>query len=219
MTTSIKIIIGLAGLLLSSHVNAQIYLKPVDLSGPVLLVPEPGYGVALPNATAAELKAAMVWNMRSGLNVAALQCGFEPALRTLENYNALLTNHRDELQATFTTLSGYFRRTSKTVKAGQNALDVYGTRTYSAFSAVSGQLNFCTAAGRVSTSAMFAPRGQLATVAQERIRELYNGVKSRAGEQQFGRAVVNGTLLFPNFDQRCWKKSKYLSACGMRPFF
>ncbi len=219
MTRKVKLLAGLMGVMLSTQAHSQIYLKPVDLSGPVLLAPEPGYGVALPNATIAEQKAAMVWNLRSGLNVAALQCGFEPALRTLENYNALLTNHKDELQASFNALSAYFKRTNKTVKAWQNALDVYGTRTYSAFSAVSGQLNFCTAAGRVSNSALFAPRGKLATTAQERIRELYNGVKSKAGEQQFGRAVVNATPLYPSLDSRCWKKSKYVSSCGMRPFF
>ncbi len=214
-----KTVAGLLALFLVTPACAQIYLKPIDLSGLPLLAPEPGYGVAMPKATSSEQRAALVWNLRSGLNVAALQCGFEPALRTLENYNALLTNHRDELQSAFNTLSGYFKRTSKTAKGGQTALDVYGTRTYSSFSAVVGQLNFCNAAGRISNLALFAPRGQLNTVAQERLRELHNGVKSRAGEQQFGRAVVNFTPLYPNLDSRCWKKSKYVSSCGTRPFF
>jgi hypothetical protein len=215
----IRYVAGLLALTLATPATAQIYFKPIDLSGPPLLAPESGYGVAMPKATPAEQKAALVWNLRSGLNVAALQCGFEPALRTLENYNAMLTNHRDELQSAFNTLSAYFRRTNKTVKAGQTALDVHGTRTYSSFSAVGGQLNFCNAAGRISNAAIFAPRGQLATVAQERLRELYNSVKTRAGEQQFGRAVVNHTPLYPSLEARCWKKNKYVASCGVRPFF
>jgi hypothetical protein len=211
--------VALAAVFLPISVQAQIYLKGPDLAGPPLLTPELGYGIPMPGANTAEQKAALVWNMRSGLNVAALQCGFEPSLRVLENYNAMLTNHRDELQASFNSLSSYFKRTNKTVKGGQKALDTYGTRTYSSFSAVGGQLNFCSAAGRISNRALFTPRGQLATLAQERLRELYNGVKSKAGEQQFGRARFLVYPLYPNLDARCWKKNKYVMKCGMGTAF
>jgi hypothetical protein len=207
--------VALAALAVPFSAQAQLYYKSPDLSGPPLLLPEAGFGVSMPGANAVEQKAALVWNMRSGLNVAALQCGFEPTLQVLENYNAMLTNHRDELQASFNALSGYFKRMNKTVKGGQNALDTYGTRTYSSFSAVGGQLNFCLAAGRISKLALSTPRGQLVTLAQERLRELYNGVKSKAGEQQFGRARFSAYPLFPNLDSRCWKKDKYISKCGM----
>jgi hypothetical protein len=55
---------------------------------------EPGMtGPALPDATAPELRAALVWNLRAALNVAALQCQFEPTLMTLGNYNAFLKDH------------------------------------------------------------------------------------------------------------------------------
>jgi hypothetical protein len=213
----IPIAAALTALALPYSAHAQLYYKSPDLSGPPLLAPEVGYGVTIPGANPAELKAALVWNMRSGRNVAALQCGFEPTLQVLENYNAMLTNHRDELQSSFNALSGYFKRINKTVKGGQTALDTYGTRTYSSFSAVGGQLNFCLAAGRLSKLALTAPRGQLAALAQERLRELYNGVKSKAGEQQFGRARFSVTTFYPNMDSRCWKKNKYVSQCGMVP--
>ena len=36
----------------------------------------------------AEYRAHLLWNLRSGLNVAALQCQFSPYLRTVDNYNA-----------------------------------------------------------------------------------------------------------------------------------
>lgn len=194
--------------------QAQIYWKPANMAGPELLAPEPGYGVAIPGANSAEQKAALVWSLRSALNVAALQCGFEPTLRTFENYNALLVNHRDELASSYLTLTGYFKRTAKTVKAGQSTLDSYGTRVYSSFSAVKGQLNFCTSASRVSSAAIFVPRAQLGTFAQQRLRELYNAVKSGAGEQQFPgmRPLL---FLVPDFSSSCWKKDKYISSCGM----
>jgi hypothetical protein len=194
--------------------QAQIYLKPANMAGAEMLGPEPGYGVPIPGANAAEQKAALVWSLRSALNVAALQCGFEPALRTFENYNALLVNNREELASSYVTLTEYFKRTAKTVKAGQSALDSYGTRVYSGFSAVAGQLNFCTSAGKIGSAAIFAPRGQLGSFAQKRLRELYNAVKSGAGEQQFpGMRPL--TFLVPNFSSNCWKKNKYVSSCGM----
>jgi hypothetical protein len=46
----------------------------------------------MPGATPDEIRAHLLWNMRSGLNVAALQCQFSPPLMTVRNYNSLLGN-------------------------------------------------------------------------------------------------------------------------------
>src|SRR3546814_21065606 len=70
--------------------------------------------------------------MRAGLNVAALQCQFEPTLLTLSNYNAMIAHHDDELANAFSTLTSYFKRVEG--KRGQNALDQYGTRIYLGYS-------------------------------------------------------------------------------------
>ncbi len=52
--------------------------------------------------------------MRAALNVAALQCQFEPMLTTVSNYNATLKDHEAELKGAFDTLgpisSGRTRR-------------------------------------------------------------------------------------------------------------
>ena len=56
-------------------------------------------GLPLPGATPAEYRAHLLWNLRSGLNVAALQCQFSPYLRAVDNYNALLAHHARELAA------------------------------------------------------------------------------------------------------------------------
>src|SRR3546814_13498054 len=85
--------------------------------------------------------------MRAGLNVAALQCQFEPTLLTLSNYNAMIAHHDDELANAFSTLTSYFKRVEG--KRGQNALDQYGTRIYLGYSTVSAQYNFCETAASI----------------------------------------------------------------------
>jgi hypothetical protein len=192
--------------------SAQFYWQPADTSGAVLAGYETGMGPPLPGATMVEQKAAIVWNMRSALNVAALQCGFEPTLRTLENYNAILGNHTVEMTAAFNTLTSYFKRTNKTAAAGQKALDTYGTRVYSSFSTVQSQLEFCATAGRVGRIALFTPRGSFVTMAEEHLRAVRNSL-IRTGEQKF-RYGIPRLVRMPNFDNRCWKKNSYITSCG-----
>lgn len=193
--------------------RAQIFWQPPNFSGPPLAGYEPGMGVPLPNATPAEQKAAIVWNMRSGLNVAALQCGFDPTLRTLQNYNALLNDHNLELGAAFKTLDAYFKRTNKTKQAAQKALDTFGTKTYSGFSTVRAQFGFCTAAARVGRIALFTPKGRFVTMAEEHLRELRNSLTAQ-GEQQFRFAQPYNLARVPSLDERCWKKDRYNKKCG-----
>ena len=199
--------------------TAQVFWQPPDFTGAPLTGYEPGMGVPLPDATMAEQNAAIIWNMRSGLNVAALQCNFDPTLRTLPNYNALLGDHKAELDAAFATLTNYFKRTSGTMQAGQKALDTYGTKTYSGFSTVGAQLGFCTAAAQVGRVALFTPKGKFLTFAQENLRQLRNSLKTQ-GEQQF-RYKPSAALvpLLPSFAENCWKRDRYNASCGYRPAF
>jgi hypothetical protein len=199
--------ISLAGLS-ATPASAQLFWLPPDYSGPVATGLEPGLAAPLLGATEAEQRAAIAWNVRSGLNVAALQCGFAPTLRTLDNYNGILKNHNAELAAAFDTLTQYFKRTGKTPALGQKALDSYGTKTYTSFSAVDSQLEFCNTAGRVGTSGLFTPRGSFTTFAMERIREL-RGAMVRKGEQQFKRPVA-APVYMPSMGEKCWKKAKYV---------
>lgn len=193
--------------------SAQIFWQPPDNSGPPLLTLEPGVGVALPGATIVEQRAALLWSLRSGLNVAALQCGFAPTLRAVENYNAIISNHRAELEVAFTTIGGYFKRTAGSAAAGQKALDSYGTKTYSSFSAVRGLNSFCSSAGLIGRRALFTPRGSLGVMATEHLRELIKSVNG-AGEQQFRQLRPRVVARFPRLDDKCWKKSNYKFQCG-----
>jgi hypothetical protein len=205
-------IIGFAAL--TAPASAQIYWSAPDFSGAPLLSLEPGYGTPLPGASPFEQEAAILWNFRSGLNLAALQCGFEPMLRTEQNYNAMLSDHRDELGSAYTTLSAYFKRTTKTPAAAQKALDTYGTRTISSFSTVQGQLGFCHTAGHVGRAALFTPRGSLKLTATARVRELYNAQRYQP-EQQF-RSVRPIVGPMPRLEDSCWdRKGRYKANCGV----
>ena len=213
--------LGMAGavMLAAMPASAQFFMKGKDLTGTSVMGDEPGMGQPLPGATAAEVRAALVWNMRAALNVAALQCQFEPTLLTVSNYNAILTDHKTELKASFDTLTKYFVRTNKTAKAGQAALDTFGTRTYSGFATVAAQYNFCQTAHDIGREAIFASRGTFGKVAQRRSRELRNSLIPW-GEQTFPRYQHYVVGTFPRFDAICWsKKGDWVTKkCGAQNF-
>lgn len=193
--------------------SAQFYFKQIDLTGTPITGQEPDY--ALPGATPKENEAALVWSLRSALNVAALQCDLAQSLLNVSNYNAILTDHKVELKGSFDTLDRYFQRIKKSKPAGQTALDQYGTRTYSSFSTVGGQYTFCTTAHSIGRDAIFAPRGQLLAVAQNRMRELRNSL-APSGDQLFTvfQFRTNRFGWLPSTDKRCWNKSQWNGKCG-----
>jgi hypothetical protein len=203
----------LCALSLPNVARAEIFWGRPPVSGGVMTGPEAGFGAALPGATATEQRAWLVWNLRSALNVAALQCGRFPMLFTENNYNSMLRNHEQEFGDAFKSLTGYFKRTSKTAPAGQKALDTFGTRTYSAFSAVSGILVFCTNSGDVGAQARFTPRGSIHILASEKLKTLFNAVKSTSGEQMIRRVAAPWRAPLPNLDERCWKGRKPSGKC------
>jgi len=190
--------------------QAQFFMKSPDFSGPPMVGNEPGGLIPLPGATPAETQAALVWNLRAALNIAALQCGFDRTLLTENQYNYLLTHHSVELAASFKTVEGYFRRTDK--KGWQKKFDQYGTRSYISFSTVAGQYGFCQTASRVGRQALFTPKGQLYTLASARMRELRNSLLP-AGEQQFPRfELSNFVARVPSLAPQCWDKNDRLVA-------
>jgi len=204
---------GVSALLIPSTASAAFFWKAPDLRGDPVTGAEPGVITGpLTGATPAELRAALLWNLRSGLNVAALQCQFEPTLLTRNQYNAMLDNHREELGQAYQVLTGYFNRTDKNKKVAQTKLDQYGTRTYSSFSTVLGQYTFCETAGSIGREAIFAPKGQLYKVAERRMRELRNSL-ALAGEQQFNYWVQPLPLNLPPLEDRCWKKNELRDRC------
>lgn len=162
----------LAGLALAAPARApaQLFLnEPVFQSGPIE-PSDPVVGIAIPGATAAEYRAHLLWNLRSGLNVAALQCQFSPYLRTVDNYNAVLAHHSRELASAYQTLEGYFRRVHGAT--GPRRFDEYSTQTYNNFSTLQAQLGFCQTASRISKEALTLRKGEFHQLAAARMRAL-----------------------------------------------
>jgi hypothetical protein len=200
----------------ASPASAQFFLQNYDYAGTGPAATTMPLAEALPGATPDEAKAALVWTMRSALNVAALQCQFEPTLLAVGNYNAMLLDHKDELKTSWDRLSKYFTRTAKTVKEGQATLDRFGTRTYSSFATVASQYGFCRTAHSIGRDVLFAPRGELATIAQTRMRELRNSLIPY-GEQRFTRYIGYNAVTVPRLDAICFnKKAEWqVKKCGM----
>lgn len=210
---------GTAGIFASVPASAQFFLKPANLDSGRVTGAEPGMtGPALPGATADELRAALAWNLRAALNVAALQCQFEPTLLSVDNYNSLIKDHAIELRDSYATLEKYFARTYKNKKQGQLELDKYGTRIYSGFSTVQGQLSFCQTAASIGHDAVFVKAGKFSDMAQDRIKELRASLGPWGEQYRPQGYVVTGMygVKFPPFgNDKCWKKGSYQAKkCG-----
>jgi hypothetical protein len=212
----VSLLAAVGGLALAQPAAAQFFLATPDIRGGVVRGDEPGIGEVMPGATDDEVRAELVWNMRSGLNVAALQCQFEPTLMSVQNYNTLLYNHRAELKKAFDTLTKYFTRINKAAKAGQTALDRFGTRTYTGFTAVASQYGFCQTAAAIAAEAAMAPRGGFYEIAAAHMRELRTSLIRQFSEQRFSRFRVTHFPPLPRLDDICWdKKGQWVDKkCG-----
>jgi len=187
--------------------SAALFWLPPDFSGAPVTGGEPGIGIAMPGATDKELQAHLIWNMRAGLNVAALQCQFSPSLLSVRNYNDLLRQHSAELTAAYTAISGYFKRTGG--KTWQTLLDQYTTRTYNGFSTLHAQLGFCETAGSIGREALDRPKGSLYLTARARMREFRNSLVP-SGDRLFGRVTLLGDRPLPPLNEECWDKKNVL---------
>lgn len=151
------------------------------------LPPEPAVAQALlniyqverlPDMTDTEQKANVLWSLRSGLNVAALQCQFSPYLRTADTYNRLLRQNATELGDAFETLKRYFIR-KLGARAGIRGFDTYATRANQSWSKFDAQLAFCRAAADVGKRALAVPRGDLGGFAEAEVPPLRQVAETR----------------------------------------
>jgi hypothetical protein len=212
-----RIFLGLV--CLAGPVSAQVFYKSPVIPAPILSAPDPEFDPQLSGATLAEQKALLVWSLRQGLLLGALQCHSQyPTLLTTSNYNALLSNHAAELAAAFRTLAAYFMRTINPAKDAQAALDQFATRTTSAYSTVTNQPGFCNTAGQIGRAALVVPRGQLAAFAMTRLGALRASLKA-GGEAQFDILQPDAPMPvapLPSMARRCWSKKGVYNArkCG-----
>jgi hypothetical protein len=192
---------------------AQLFLSTPDLRASPIEPNDPLVGLPLPGATAAEYRAHLLWNLRAGLNVAALQCQFSDYLRAVPNYNGLLAHHSVELAAAYTALNNYYKRTLGA--KGQKAFDDYSTITYNNWSAAQAQQIFCQTATNITKSALAAPKGQLFPLAQARLRELRNALVPVYDTRPAYRPYLIRLQPLPPLSPGCWSKKNVLRrACG-----
>jgi hypothetical protein len=195
---------------------AQIYLTQPDFRPGPIEPSDPLVGVALPGATGPEYRASLIWNLRAGLNVAALGCQFSPFLRAVPNYNGILAHHSVELAEAYTVLNNYFKRVQGPVK-GQKSFDDYSTITYNNWSTLQAQYGFCQTASNIAKSALAAPKGQLYELAVKRMRELRNSLVPAYDPHPVRYSPY--TIRFeplPPLDAECWskKQNELLIRCG-----
>ncbi|NIJ15475.1 hypothetical protein [Sphingobium vermicomposti] len=201
-----------AATMIAQPAAAQFFWSPPDFSAPPLTDAAAATALGLPGATADEIRAGLVWNLRAALNVAALQCQFEPTLLSISNYNAMIAHHDREMDSAQTGLLGYFQRTVGKGKPGQVASDQYGTRIYSGYSTVQAQRGFCQAAALVGRQAIFADRGSLHEVARTGLGSIKKSL-ILAGEQYYGDPGRSYSLKLPSQDKKCWRKNQLRPNC------
>ncbi|HEY0014241.1 MAG TPA: hypothetical protein VGB79_15465 [Allosphingosinicella sp.] len=207
---------ALAAAAMAQPASAQIYLYEPDLRRGPIDAADPLVGIPLPGATAAESRASLIWNLRSGLNVAALQCQFSAYLRAVPNYNAFLAHHSTELATAYTVLSGYFRRVHGPVQ-GPRRFDDYSTQTYNNFSTLQAQMGFCQTATNITKEALALRKGELGQLAAARMRELRNSLVPVLDVPQtaMARAVLpTGVPLLNLTDPCAGLRGKRLRRCN-----
>ena len=191
--------------------SAQLFFKDPDFKPGPINASDPLVGLPLPGATAQEYAASLVWNMRAGLNVAALQCQFSPYLRAVDNYNDILAHHSKELMDAYNTVGKYFKRVHGP-KQGQKLFDDYSTITYNNFSTLHAQVGFCQVASNIAKDALARPKGQFHVTAETRMRELRNSLVPLGGERmlQYNPWPLVRQLVLPTFDPKCYDKKDRL---------
>jgi hypothetical protein len=192
---------------------AQLFISTPDLRASPIEPSDPLVGLPLPGATAAEYRANVLWNLRAGLNVSALQCQFSDYLRAVPNYNGLLAHHSVEFAAAYTALNNYYKRTLGA--KGQKAFDDYSTITYNNWSSAQAQQIFCQTATNITKSALAAPKGQLYPIAQARLRELRNALVPVYEPRPAYRPYLIRLRPVPPLTAECYNKKDVLRrACG-----
>jgi hypothetical protein len=194
--------------------SAYLFWNAPKFEGAIVSGGEPGLGLAMPNATPTELRAHMLWNLRAGLNVAALQCQFAPALMTVSDYNDLLKKNDAEFDAAQKALSGYFKRTN--AKGWQKDFDQYTTKTYNGFSTMHAQLGFCEEASRLGLEVRKLPHGKLSDFALSHMREFRNSLIPVGDMIHAQRWITVPVPPLPSMDKSCWsKKDELLASCAV----
>jgi hypothetical protein len=208
------LVAGLAG---PQVAVAQLFVSDPDFKQGPVDPSDPLVGLPIPGATPAEYRAHLLWNLRAGLNVAALQCQFSPYLRSVDNYNGILAHHSEELASAYTALNAYFKRVQGNPAKGQKAFDDYTTMTYNNFSTLQAQLGFCQTASNIAKEALTRPKGQFHLTAESRMRELRNSLVPAYDRPLAYMPQQIRMPALPELREECFdRKNRLRKRCGGR---
>jgi len=190
---------------------AQLYFYAPDIKTGPIEPSDPIVGEPLPGATPAEQRAAMLWNMRAALNVAALQCQ-STYMRATQNYNGFIAHHAVELAAAYSLLGKYFLRVNG--PKGTTQFDQYSTRTYNSFSTTSIQ-GFCQTATNALKSGLRVRKGELVPFAIAHMRELRNSLAPAYDRALIYNPYQVQLAQLPTLTDTCWNALNELTVrCG-----
>ncbi len=111
-----------------------------------------------------------VWNLRSALNVAALNCQDPQHATILPAYASLLTRNKRELASVNREVTKQFR--DRYGSQGQNAQDDYMTQVYNYFALPPAIDEFCNVATRVADESLLVASADLETFAARGLQSL-----------------------------------------------
>ncbi len=111
------------------------------------------------------------WNMRSALNVAALNCLEPRHVMILENYKSFLKTHAKTLSAANKASLNEFRA-KHGASSYRNMQDAYMTQVYNYFALPPALDQFCDAALMVSNELAAVPAGQLESFSTRALPQL-----------------------------------------------
>ena len=115
-----------------------------------------------------------LWNVRSGLNVAALNCLQAEHSALVSNYRTFLKRHQRQLSRTNRALASEYRKQHG--RSYRSAQDAYMTRVYNYFALPPALPEFCNIAHEISHEIVKVPTGELHTyseVALPRMEAVY----------------------------------------------
>lgn len=146
--------------------------RPTPPSGAVALMAIPSVGLdgVRQTVNANISRDQQLWNLRSGLNVAALNCLKPQHVALVGNYRELLKKHSRELAKTNSALQSEFRK--RYGAKYHDDQDAYMTRVYNYFALPPALPSFCDEALSVSNDLRAVPVGKLGEFADTALPRL-----------------------------------------------
>lgn len=157
----------LAGLALAACTTSEAPMPQITAVTAVAPTAPPPPDEAILSGPAESATAEMIWALRGGLNVAALQCS-NRALS--DHYNQILRRHRSILNEAYAAEQARYGKLHG--RAGIARHDVEMTKLYNRFANLPHRSRYCEDAARLAAELLAMPSDRLPTVARRALMRL-----------------------------------------------